>query len=127
MFREEKKGVDGLQIIKEKTKTPYTLAVDLNNEKTGRYSSKKGEFTGYVIDGTGTITGIFDGNLRNRAKSDAFLTAIEAASGGSSMKEGSSKKAGSDAKAGSDVKAGSGAKAGSSSKAASGSKGSGSK
>ena len=116
-----------MKLIKERTKTPFTLAVDLNNEKTGRYSSKKGEFNGYVINSAGIITGIFDGNKRVRAKSDAFLTAIEAAAGGSSMKEGSSKKAGSDAKAGSDVKAGSGAKAGSSSKAASGSKGSGSK
>jgi len=96
------------------------LALDLNNEQTGRYSSKRGEFTGYVINPTGTITGIFDGNLRNRAKSKELLDAIQAAaSEGSSMKEGSSKKAGSD------TKAGSGAKAGSSSKAASGSKGSG--
>ncbi len=121
MFREEQKGVDGLKLIKEKTKTPYTLAIDLNNEKTGRYSSKKGEFTGYVIDGDGMITKVLTGNLRNRAKSNELLSAIEAASP-KAAKEGSDTKAGSKAKAGSKTKAGSEVKAGSASKSGSASK-----
>lgn len=100
VFREEKKGEDGLKIIETQTKTPYTLAVDLNNEKTGRYSTERGEFNGYVINSEGVITKIFEGDLRNRAKSNELLEAIKAASGSEADETGSETKepAGSDTK-----------------------------
>ncbi len=97
VFREEQKGEEGLKLVKKKTDTKFTLALDFKNEQTGRYSAKTGEFTGYVIDSGGVIKAIFEGNLRNRAKSKAFLQAIKQASKSSA---GSSKK-GSDNKGGS--------------------------
>lgn len=97
VFREEQKGEEGLEKIKERTKTPFTLALDLGKKKTGRYSSGNGEFTGYVINPEGTITSIFKGNLRKRAKSKELLEAVAKAAGGSGS-EGSGEKAGSDGK-----------------------------
>jgi len=87
-----------LKKIKDRTDTPFTIAVDLNKEKTARYSPSRREFSGYVIDSTGTITKFFQGDLRNRAKSKELLAAINAASEGSGMKKGSAKKQGSDTK-----------------------------
>ena len=95
--------------IKANTNTPFTLAMDLNKVKTGRYSPNRGEFSGYVIDSTGTITKFFEGNLRSRAKSEELLAAVKAASQGSGAKEGSDTKQGS-AKKGSDTKKGSATK-----------------
>ena len=78
--------------IKAETNTPFTIALDLNKEKTGRYSPNRGEFSGYVIDSKGKITKFFQGDLRNRAKSQEVLAAIKEASGGSGTKEGSESK-----------------------------------
>lgn len=77
VFREEEKGVEGLEIIKEKTGTPFTLALDTGKAKTGRYSPGKGEFSTYVIDAKGSVRGIIIGDLRNRAKSDELLKTLE--------------------------------------------------
>ena len=101
VFREEQKGEAGLEAIKEKTKTPFTLALDNGKKSTARYSGGKREFTGYVISPKGQIVKVIKGDLRNRAKSDELLTAI---SGGSSSKAGSGSKAGSPAKAASGSK-----------------------
>ena len=90
VFREEKEGEKGLEKIKKNTKTPYILALDNGNKKTGRYSPGKKEFSGYVINKEGEITKVFEGNLRNRAKSAELLTAIAAANG--SAKNGSATK-----------------------------------
>lgn len=102
--------------IKTKTDTPFTIAIDLNKEKTGRYSPNRGEFSGYVIDSTGKITKFFQGDLRNRAKSEELLAAVKAASEGSGTKEGSTTKEGSATKAGSNTKQGSPTKTGSATK-----------
>ena len=119
VFREEAKGEEGLKMIKEKTETPFSLALDNGNKKTGRYSSGKGEFTGYVIDGEQMITKIIKGNLRTRAKSAELLEAVAAAGGeaGSETKDGSESKAGSASK-----EKGSASKGGSKTKSGSGSK-----
>ena len=69
----------------------------MDKKKTSRYSAGRGEFTGYVINPEGTITSVFEGNLRNRAKSKELLEAVAKASGGSGSKE-SGEKAGSDSK-----------------------------
>ncbi len=91
--------------IKAETNTPFTIALDLNKEKTGRYSPNRGEFSGYVIDSKGKITKFFQGDLRNRAKSQEVLAAIKEASGGSGTKEGSdTKEKGSNTKQGSESK-----------------------
>ena len=112
VFREEKKGEDGLKAIKEKTNTSFTLALDNGKEQTSRYSAARGEFTGYVMSPKGEITKIIKGNLRDRAKSNELLEAVKASAGGSASKAGSGAKKGSGAKAGSGSKAGSAKKAG---------------
>ncbi len=78
VFREEKKEVEGLKAIVEKTSTPFTLALDNGKKKTSRYSAGNREFTGYVINSKGVITKIFQGDLRNRAKSAELLEALGA-------------------------------------------------
>lgn len=75
-FREESKGVEGLEAIKEKTKVPFTLALDTPADKTKRYSPEKMRFDNYVIDKNGIITAIIEGDLRNRAKADELLKEI---------------------------------------------------
>ena len=92
VFREEKKGEDGLKAIKDKTKTTYTLALDSGNKKTGRYSTGRREFTGYVINPEGKITKILKGDLRNRAKADELLKAINGSADAGSDSKGSSSK-----------------------------------
>ena len=73
VFREESKGVDGLQKIKDKTQVNFTLGLDPGAKQTATYSPAKMEFSGYVVDKSGVIQGIINGSLRNRAKSDQFL------------------------------------------------------
>ncbi len=76
VFREEAKGVKGLQAIKDKTKVPFTLGLDTPASKTKKYSVGKMKFDNYVIDKNGVITAIIDGDLRNRAKSEKLLAEI---------------------------------------------------
>ncbi len=73
VFREEDKGVDGLKLIQEKTKVPFQLALDKNKEKTSRYSPDKMTFNNYVVDSSGNVVAIIEGDLRKRAKSKALL------------------------------------------------------
>ena len=89
VFREEKEGEAGLAKIKEKTKTTFTLALDTGKEQTPRYSVGRREFTGYVINPKGVITKVFQGDLRNRAKSAELIEAVKATS---STAEGSGSK-----------------------------------
>lgn len=76
VFREEAKGVEGLEIIKEKTEVEFTLCLDKDAEKTSRYSPGRRQFAGYVIDKSGVICGFIDGDLRNRAKSEQLLEIV---------------------------------------------------
>ncbi len=102
VFREEKKEVEGLKAIVEKTSTPFTLALDNGKKKTSRYSAGNREFTGYVINSKGVITKIFQGDLRNRAKSAELLEALGAKKEMTDATEGSATK---EAAKGSETKA----------------------
>ena len=73
VFREESDGADGLKKIKQKTKTDFTLAVDLNKKSSAAYSSKKMTFDNFVIDRNGNVKGIIPGTLRDRATADELL------------------------------------------------------
>ena len=73
VFREDKKGVEGLEIIKKKTGVEFTLALDTGANNTSKYSPVKKTFDNYVVDKTGVITKIIEGDLRNRAKSKQLL------------------------------------------------------
>ncbi len=77
VFREEKQGLEGLQKTKDKTGVPFTLALDLGAEHTAAYSPGKWVFNSYVVDSSGTVRAIVEGDLRNRAKSEQLLNAIE--------------------------------------------------
>lgn len=77
VFREEAKGVEGLQIIKERTGVNFTLCLDTGAENTSRYSPGRGKFDNYVIDKEGNIAAIIDGNLRKRAKSEKLFEILE--------------------------------------------------
>ena len=77
VFREEKMGVAGLEKIKNRTETPFTLCVDLGAENTPRYSSGRKEFDNYVIDSTGNIVAMIDGTLRDRATSEELIEVLE--------------------------------------------------
>ncbi len=81
VYREEAEGVDGLQKIKDKFKPTYTLALDFEKKSSAAYSPEKMTFNNYLIDSGGTVRGIIDGTLRDRATADELikiLTEIEA-------------------------------------------------
>lgn len=78
VFREEKEGVDGLKKIKTRTKTDFTLAVDLNKKSSAAYSPDRMTFTNYVIDNKGMIRDVIPGNLRTRATSERLLKTLKA-------------------------------------------------
>ena len=78
VFREEQKGVEGLEIIKEKTEVSFTLALDTPAEQTAKYSPGRREFSNFVIDADGKVVAMIEGDLRNRAKFEQLLEAIEA-------------------------------------------------
>lgn len=73
VFREEQNGVEGLKKIRDKTKTSYTLAVDLNKKSTAGYSSKRMTFDNFVIDKTGKVKAVIPGTLRTRATAEQLL------------------------------------------------------
>lgn len=77
VFREEKEGVAGLEKIKAKTKTPFTLCLDLGAKQTAIYSSGKMEFDTYVVDANGNLAGQVDGNLRRRARSEQLFEILQ--------------------------------------------------
>ena len=70
VYREEKEGVDGLKKIKEKANPSYRLALDFEKKSSGAYSPEKMTFNNYVIDSQGTVRGIVDGTLRDRATAE---------------------------------------------------------
>jgi hypothetical protein len=75
IFREERQGVKGLEAIKSRSKTTFTLAVDLRNKGTQAYSPKRMTFDNYVIDHAGIVQGIIAGTLKDRATA-AELTKV---------------------------------------------------
>lgn len=77
VLREESAGVEGLQKMKDATKTKFKLALDLNKKQTPRYSPSKRSFNSYVVDKEGKISAIITGDLRNRAKSDQLLAELK--------------------------------------------------
>ena len=77
VFREEREGVEGLKKIQERTKSKFTLAVDLGAKQTSAYSPKTRTFDNYVIDKKGTIRGVIDGTLRVRASAEQLLKILE--------------------------------------------------
>ena len=76
VFREEKLGVKGLQMIKDQTKTDFTLAIDTPAKATADYSTGKKKFHNYVVDKNGIIQGVIDGSVRTRAQSAQLLEII---------------------------------------------------
>lgn len=87
VFREEKEGVAGLEKIKEKTKTPFTLCLDTGAEQTAVYSPGRMEFDNYIIGPDGKLAGKIDGNLRRRATSEQLFAILKQLSGGSEEAE----------------------------------------
>jgi hypothetical protein len=77
VFREEAKGVDGLQKIKTRMEVEFTLCLDKGAVQTGRYSPGKRQFANYVVNKSGVICGIIDGDLRNRAKAAQLLAIVD--------------------------------------------------
>lgn len=77
VFREESSGVAGLKKIRDKQKTKYTLALDLNKKSSKAYSPERMTFDNYVIDGQGKIRLIVDGTLRTRAKAKQLLDILK--------------------------------------------------
>ena len=84
IFREESKGVAGLDIIKEKTETEFKLALDSRKKQTSRFASDKKDFSSYVVNKEGVITKIINGDLRKRATSEQLLAAVDEISDGDS-------------------------------------------
>ena len=76
VFREDKKGVEGLALIKKRTGVDFTLCIDTGAANTGKYSPVKRTFDNYVVDQTGVITKVIEGDLRNRAKSEQLLAEL---------------------------------------------------
>lgn len=77
VFREEQKGVEGLEIIRERQKTQFTLALDLNKKSSHAYSSRRGTFDNFVIDKEGKVVKIIDGTLKKRATAEALLKTLK--------------------------------------------------
>jgi peroxiredoxin len=73
VFREESEGVEGLKKIKEKHDPPYRLMLDFEKKSSRAYSPEKMTFDNYVVDSSGKVRGIVDGNLRERATAQELL------------------------------------------------------
>ena len=95
VFREEQKGVEGLKIIKNRQKVEFTLALDTGKAKTPGYSSRRGEFSSYVIDKDGVVQQIIKGDLRQRAKSQQLLATLKKITAESGQKGSDNKNKGS--------------------------------
>lgn len=78
IFREEAKGAEGLKLIRERTKTTFTLAVDFEKNSTKAYSPKRMTFHNYVISKDGTVVQKIDGDLRTRANWEQLEKALKA-------------------------------------------------
>lgn len=111
VFREEAKGVEGLEAIKKKTKVDFTLCLDTGKKKTARYSDGRREFTNYVIDPNGVVQEIIKGSLKTRANSEQLLSALKkikakSAADDNGVSRDTAKPPGSEGKAGSSKKGG---------------------
>ncbi len=73
VFREEKEGAAGLKKIKGRTKTTFTLAVDLNKESSKAYSPQRMTFDNFVIDKKGNVKAVVPGTLRDRATAETLI------------------------------------------------------
>ncbi len=76
VFREESLGVEGLKKIRDKQKTDFTLAVDLNKKSSKAYSSKRMTFDNYVVDSDGVVRAVIDGTLRDRATAQELIKVL---------------------------------------------------
>jgi hypothetical protein len=63
-------------MIKTRSGVEFTLCLDKGAEKTSSYSPGKMQFANYVVDKSGVICGIIDGDLRNRAKAEQLLEIV---------------------------------------------------
>jgi peroxiredoxin len=77
VFREESEGIEGLKKIKEKHDPPYRLMLDFEKNSSRAYSPEKMAFDNYVIDSTGKVRAIVDGNLRERATAEELLKLLK--------------------------------------------------
>jgi peroxiredoxin len=77
VFREESEGVEGLKKIKEKHDPPYRLMLDFEKNSSQAYSPGRMAFDDYVIDSSGKVRGIIDGNLRERATAEELLKLLK--------------------------------------------------
>lgn len=77
VFREETEGVEGLKKIKDKHQTSYLLSLDLDKKNSKPYSPEKMTFDNYVVDSKGTIRGIIDGTLRDRATAEELMKILK--------------------------------------------------
>lgn len=77
VFREEKEGVDGLKKIKEKSRTDFTLTLDLDKKSSKAYSPGNMTFRNYVIDKDGVLRADLDGTLRTRATGDQLIEELK--------------------------------------------------
>ena len=77
VFREEKEGVEGLKKIRDKHKTAYTLALDLDKKASKAYSTERMTFDNYVIDKAAVVRKVIDGTLKVRATAEELLSALK--------------------------------------------------
>ncbi len=77
VFREESDGIDGLQKIQDRHPTGFTLAIDPEKKSTKAYSPKRMTFDNFVIDSEGTVRGIIDGTLRDRATAKELIKVLK--------------------------------------------------
>ena len=89
VFREEKEGLKGLQLIKAKTRVPFTLALDTPASGTKAYSTGRKEFDNYVVDKNGVIKGIVDGSLKSRARASKLIEIVKSVESDSASMAGS--------------------------------------
>ena len=76
VFRDDSKGIDGLRMIKSRSKVDFVLALDNEKIETPNYSPGKMEFSSYVINACGVVQGFVKGDKTNRAKSQRLLDII---------------------------------------------------
>ena len=77
VFREESEGVEGLKKITEAQKPTYRLSLDFNKKSSKAYSPRPRTFDNFVIDSSGTVRGIIDGTLRDRATAEELMKVLK--------------------------------------------------
>ena len=77
VFREESEGVEGLKKIKQKHNTPFRLGLDLEKKSSRPYRPEPMTFDNFVIDSGGTVRGIIDGTLRDRATAEQLIKVLK--------------------------------------------------